>query len=134
MGALARNVYGSIEEDVWRRITANGLYYNIADFSLWDYVGGAEDFGRAAAVDRRSGDPLSRRSGAYAAGGALRGQLGFTLEPASAAPIDRLRSLLGSVPAARLFDESLKLFLTGHGERSLEVLRQRCCSERLFPR
>ena len=36
---LRDNVYGTIDEDVWRRdFTANALYYNIADFSLWDYV------------------------------------------------------------------------------------------------
>jgi poly(A) polymerase len=37
------------------------------------------------------------------------------------------------VPAARLFDETLKLFLSGHGERSMEVLRQRQLLEVLFP-
>ena len=41
---LRDNVYGSIDEDVWRRdFTCNALYYNIADFSIWDYVGGVED-------------------------------------------------------------------------------------------
>ena len=39
---LRDNVYGNIDEDVWRRdFTANSLYYNIADFSIWDYVNGA---------------------------------------------------------------------------------------------
>src|SRR5579862_6993883 len=44
-GRLLRdNAYGSLEEDVWRRdFTVNALYYNIADFSVWDYVGGTED-------------------------------------------------------------------------------------------
>ena len=41
---LRDNVYGSIDEDVWRRdFTCNALYYNIADFSIWDYVGGVND-------------------------------------------------------------------------------------------
>jgi poly(A) polymerase len=41
---LRDNVYGSIDEDVWRRdFTCNALYYNIADFSVWDYVGGLTD-------------------------------------------------------------------------------------------
>ena len=76
-GRLLRdNVYGSIEEDVWRRdFTANALYYNIADFSFWDYVGGAEDI--AAHRLRLIGDPETRYRedpGAHAAGGALRGQ------------------------------------------------------------
>ena len=51
---LRDNVYGTIDEDVWRRdFTANSLYYNIADFSIWDYVGGVEDIAREApAADR----------------------------------------------------------------------------------
>ena len=41
---LRDNVYGNIDEDVWRRdFTCNALYYNIADFSIWDYVGGVKD-------------------------------------------------------------------------------------------
>jgi poly(A) polymerase len=41
---LRDNIYGTIEEDVWRRdFTANGLYYNIDDFSIWDFVGGVND-------------------------------------------------------------------------------------------
>jgi poly(A) polymerase len=135
-GRLLRdNVYGSIEEDVWRRdFTVNSLYYNIADFSLWDYVGGAEDI--AARRLRLIGDPETRyredpvrmlRAARFEA------KLGFELDPATAAPIPRLRVLLAGVPAARLFDEILKLFLTGHGERSLEVLRQRQLLGELFP-
>jgi poly(A) polymerase len=135
-GRLLRdNVYGSIEEDVWRRdFTVNSLYYNIADFSLWDFVGGAEDI--AAHRLRLIGDPETRyredpvrmlRAARFEA------KLGFVLDPPTAAPIPQLRSLLAGVPAARLFDETLKLFLTGHGERSLEVLRQRQLLEVLFP-
>ena len=46
---LRDNVYGTIDEDVWRRdFTCNALYYNIADFSIWDYVGGVA--GRRAHV------------------------------------------------------------------------------------
>jgi poly(A) polymerase len=45
----------------------------------------------------------------------------------------RLRGLLAGVPPARLFDETLKLFLTGHGEASLTVLRRRALLEVLFP-
>ena len=121
---LRDNVYGTIDEDVWRRdFTANSLYYNIADFSIWDYVGGAEDI--AARTLRLIGDPETRfredpvrmlRAARFEA------KLGFAIDPATAEPIGRLRELLGGVPPARLFDETLKLFLTGHGERS-----SRCC-------
>ena len=56
---LRDNLYGSIEEDVWRRdFTANALYYNIEDYSIWDYVGGVPD--AAARVLRMIGDPETR--------------------------------------------------------------------------
>jgi poly(A) polymerase len=60
-------------------------------------------------------------------------KLGFTLSPETEAPIATLSRLLEQVPAARLFDETLKLFLTGHGERSLEVLRRRGLLAVLYP-
>ena len=136
MGRILRdNVYGTIDEDVWRRdFTANALYYNIADFSLWDYVGGFEDI--AARRLRLIGDPETRyredpvrmlRAARFEA------KLGFTLEEHTAEPIGRLKGLLAHVPPARLFDECLKLFLTGHGARSLEVLRKRGLLEVLLP-
>jgi poly(A) polymerase len=132
---LRDNVYGSIDEDVWRRdFTANSLYYNIADFSIWDYVNGAADI--AARTLRMIGDPETRyredpvrmlRAARFEA------KLGFTIDPATAAPIAQLADLLGAVPPARLFDETLKLFLTGHGARSYEVLRRRGLLAAILP-
>lgn len=132
---LRDNVYGTIDEDVWRRdFTANALYYNIADFSIWDYVNGAEDI--AARTLRLIGDPETRfredpvrmlRAARFEA------KLGFQIDPATAAPLGKLRDLLGGVPPARLFDETLKLFLTGHGARSFEVLRRRGLLAALLP-
>jgi poly(A) polymerase len=132
---LRDNVYGTIDADVWRRdLTCNALYYNIADFSLWDYVGGAEDI--AARKLKLIGDPETRfredpvrmlRAARFEA------KLGFEIDPATAEPIGRLRGLLGGVPPARLFDETLKLFLTGHGARSYEVLRRRGLLAALLP-
>src|SRR5207237_434636 len=56
---LRDNIYGTIDEDVWRRdFTANALYYNIADFSVWDYVDGAQDI--AARTLKLIGDPETR--------------------------------------------------------------------------
>jgi poly(A) polymerase len=132
---LRDNNYGSIEDDVWRRdFTANSLYYNVNDFSLWDYCGGADDI--AARRLKLIGDPETRyredpvrmlRAARFEA------KLGFTLDPATEAPIAGLRELLARVPAARLFDETLKLFLTGHGARSYAVLRRRRLLEVLYP-
>jgi len=132
---LRDNIYGSIDDDVWRRdFTCNALYYNIADFSVWDYCGGFEDV--AARRLRLIGDPETRyredpvrmlRAARFEA------KLGFSIESATAEPIDRLSELLAGVPAARLFDETLKLFLTGHGARSYAVLKQRGLLEALLP-
>jgi poly(A) polymerase len=129
------NVYGTVDEDVWRRdFTANALYYNIADFSLWDYVGGFEDI--AARRLKLIGDPDTRyredpvrmlRAARFEA------KLGFQLDPPTAEPLARLRGRLADVPPARLFDETLKLFLNGGGVRSLEVLRQRRLLATLLP-
>ncbi len=132
---LRDNVYGTIDEDVWRRdFTANALYYNIADFSVWDYTDGFEDV--LAHRLKLIGDPETRyredpvrmlRAARFEA------KLGFTLDPATAEPIEKLRDQLAGVPAARLFDETLKLFLTGHGASSLRVLRERGLLDVLLP-
>ena len=56
---LRDNIYGTIEEDVWRRdFAANGLYYNIEDFSIWDFVDGVNDV--EARRLKMIGDPETR--------------------------------------------------------------------------
>jgi poly(A) polymerase len=60
-------------------------------------------------------------------------KLDFEIEPATAGALDRLKGLLSNVPPARLFDETLKLFLTGHGTASFEVLRRRGLLAELLP-
>ena len=132
---LRDNVYGTIDQDVGRRdFTANALYYNIADFSIWDYVDGARDI--EARTLRMIGDPETRfredpvrllRAARFEA------KLGFHLDPATAKPIPSLRDLLAAVPPARLFDETLKLFLSGQGAKSFEVLRKRGLLASLLP-
>jgi poly(A) polymerase len=132
---LRDNVYGTIDADVWRRdLTANALYYNIADFSIWDYVGGFEDV--AARKLKLIGDPETRfredpvrmlRAARFEA------KLGFEIDSTASDPIPRLKALMGGVPPARLFDETLKLFLTGHGRKSFEVLRKRGLLSVLLP-
>ena len=132
---LADNVYGSLEEDARRRdFTANALYYNIADRSILDFSTGMEDLqaGRLRVI----GDPEQRyredpvrmlRAVRFAA------KLGFTLDAAAQAPIAACRKLLQEVPSARLFEETLKLFLTGNAQTSFEHLRQMGLFAALFP-
>ena len=132
---LRDNLYGTIEEDVWRRdFTANGLYYNIEDFSIWDYVGGVADAN--ARVLRLIGDPETRyredpvrmlRAMRFAA------KLDFTLHPDTAAPIPSLARMLDSVPPARLFDEALKMFFSGSALKSYDMLQKHGLLTHLFP-
>jgi len=135
-GMLLRdNVYGTIEEDAIRRdFTVNALFYNIRDFTIIDYVGGVEDLQNG--VLRLIGDPETRyredpvrmiRAARFAA------KLGFVIDDKSAEPIHKLGYLLDDVPAARLFEEVLKLFLGGSAVHTFEKLRQYDLFKHLFP-
>jgi poly(A) polymerase len=132
---LRDNIYGTIEEDVWRRdFTANGLYYNIDDFSIWDFVDGVADV--KARRLRLIGDPETRyredpvrmlRAVRFAA------KLDFSIEPKTERPIRGFAHLLDGVPPARLFDECLKLFLSGFGAKAFALLQRYGLFEHLFP-
>ncbi len=135
-GMLLRdNVYGTLEEDAERRdFTINALYYNIADYSIVDYCGGVNDLKQKTL--RIIGDPRQRyhedpvrllRVIRFA------GKLGFQIEPTTQAPIAELTPLLKHVPAARLFDEVLKIFHSGHANEILPLLHQYNLLEQLFP-
>ncbi len=129
------NVYGTLEEDVWRRdFTVNALYYDIEDFSVVDYLGGVEDL--QAGLLRVIGEPAIRyredpvrmlRAVRFAA------KLGFRLEPDTEHPIPVLAGLLEDIPPARLFEEVLKLFLAGCALQTFEQLRHYGLFARLFP-
>lgn len=135
-GRLVRdNVYGTIEEDAIRRdFTINALYYDIADFSVRDYVGGMADLERR--VMRLIGDPdLRYREDPVRMLRAVRlaAKLGFDIDAATAAPFAVCGCLLADAPPARLFDESLKMFLTGHGLASFRALERYGLLGHLFP-
>ncbi len=135
-GRLLRdNVYGTIEEDVWRRdFTVNALYYNIKDFSVVDYVGGMAD--HKAGTLRLIGDPDMRfredpvrmlRAVRFAV------KLGFNIHPDCEKAIHNDAELLASIPPARLYDEALKLFLSGYALQTFEMLRHYRLFQMLFP-
>ena len=135
-GRIVRdNVYGTIDEDVWRRdFTCNALYYNIADFSIWDYTGGARDVERRRLVligdpdKRMREDPVRMlRAVRFAA------KLDFVIDATAEKAMAKDVSLLANVPAARLFDEFLKLFQAGFAERTFELLRHYDLFAELFP-
>ncbi|MEQ8953601.1 MAG: polynucleotide adenylyltransferase PcnB [Gammaproteobacteria bacterium] len=135
-GMLLRdNVYGNIEEDAIRRdFTINSLYYTVNGFELWDFCGGLEDL--SARKIRVIGDPEERfkedpvrmlRAIRFAA------KLDFKIARETSKPIDKLSHLLQSVSGARLFDETLKMFSSGYGERTYSLLRQFDLGDYLIP-
>ena len=123
---LRDNIYGSIEEDALRRdFTANALYYAIEDFSIRDFTGGYADVRQR--VLRLIGDPQTRYREdpvRMLRAARLSAKLDFSIDPATADPIPQLAPLLESAAPARLFEETLKLFLSGHGERSFLALER----------
>ena len=135
-GMLLRdNIYGSIEDDAVRRdFTANALYYAIEDFSVRDYVGGFDDV--QARLLRLIGDPEQRyREDPVRMLRAVRlaAKLDFHIEESTAAPIPHLAPLLGEAAPARLFEECLKMFLSGHAEKSFLGLERHGLVPALFP-
>ncbi|MEO7244742.1 MAG: polynucleotide adenylyltransferase PcnB, partial [Rubrivivax sp.] len=132
---LRDNVWGPQVEDAARRdFTVNAMYYDPLTRTLVDYHGGLAD--ARARVLRMIGDPETRyredpvrivRVVRFAA------KLGFTIEPATRAPIDRMGALLANVPVSRLFDEMVKLLQTGHALASLATLREHRLPKGVFP-
>lgn len=135
-GLLLRdNVYGSLEEDAERRdFTVNALYYTPKDFSLKAYGSGMNDLENK--VLRIIGDPETRyredpvrmmRAVRFAA------KLGFSIEPRTGDLIPELAPLLSNVAAARLFDEVIKMLMSGHGLSTWRLMREYNLVEPLLP-
>lgn len=135
-GQLLRdNVFGSIEEDAERRdFTINAMYYSVADFTIKDFANGLK------AIEQRNidliGDPETRyredpvrmlRAVRFAV------KLDMSIAPRTAKPIPSLAHLLTNIPPARLFEETLKLFLSGNGLKTFEMLHEYKLLEPLFP-
>lgn len=135
-GRLIRdNVFGNQQEDALRRdFTANALFYDPRRQEVWDYFDGVDDI-RARRL-RMIGDPQRRyredpvrmlRAVRFAA------KLGFTIDETARRPISELADLLSNVPSARLFDEMLKLLLSGHSVECLRQLRHEGLHHGLLP-
>jgi len=132
---LRDNVFGNVAEDAIRRdFTINALFLDPVKGEIRDYVGGYRDL-----EERRLkliGDPVTRyredpvrllRAARFVA------KLGVEPDEETAAPIRELAPLLKDIPSARLFEEVCKLFLTGHGRRSMEALQRFGLSQIMFP-
>jgi poly(A) polymerase len=123
---LSDNVFGTQAEDALRRdFTVNALFYDPVKEEVWDYVHGMKDLkakklvmiGDAAARYRE--DPVRMLRAAR-----LGAKLGLEIDARTREPIRTLRHLLENVPQARLFEEILKLLLSGNAVECVRVLRE----------
>jgi poly(A) polymerase len=135
-GMIVRdNVYGTIEDDAWRRdFTINALYYNIADFSIMDYTGGIVDL--STMTLRMIGDPVLRfNEDPVRLLRAIRfvGKLNLNISPETETQIRALSHLLGHVSPARLFQEVLKFFQEGATLPTFKLLQKYDLFTQLFP-
>ncbi|ARU31709.1 poly(A) polymerase [Sulfuriferula sp. AH1] len=135
-GRIVRdNVFGDQESDAERRdFTINALYYDPNTEEIWDYRGGVADIKRKTL--RIIGDPATRyredpvrmlRAARFAA------KLDFHIDETTRAPIAELAELLSNVPPSRLFDEMLKLLLSGHALRAVHQLRAEGLHQGMLP-
>ncbi|EJL86701.1 poly(A) polymerase [Herbaspirillum sp. CF444] len=132
---LRDNTFGEQHEDAVRRdFTINAMYYDPASQSVLDYHGGIADI-RAKTLriigvpeERYREDPVRMlRVVRFAA------KLKFSIDAATGAPIAVMAPLINNVPAARVFDEMLKLLMSGHALACLQQLRKQGLHHGLLP-
>lgn len=135
-GRLLRdNTFGTQKEDALRRdFTINAMYYNPTSQTLHDFHNGISDLkNRILKVignpeERFREDPVRMlRIVRFAA------KLDFTIDPDTRKPISSLAHLISNIPSARLFDETLKLLMSGHALACLKELQQQGLHHGLLP-
>ncbi|MFT5588117.1 MAG: poly(A) polymerase [Bradyrhizobium sp.] len=132
---LRDNTFGEQHEDAIRRdFTINAMYYDPATQTVLDYHGGMADIRNktlriiGVPEERYREDPVRLlRVVRFAA------KLDFTIDAATAAPIKTMAPLINNVPAARVFDEMLKLLMSGHALACLHYLRKEGLHHGLLP-
>jgi len=123
-GSIVRdNLYGTLKEDAFRRdFSVNGLYYDIQKSQVIDYVDGLEALNNSEI--RMIGKPLERfKEDPVRMMRAIRFKvkLGATIDSKISKSITNQAHLLANIPAARLYDECIKLF---HNENACEIFEQ----------
>jgi len=120
------NTFGTPEEDAFRRdFTINALFYDIATFSIIDYVGGLQDI--KDGLIRCIGDPNERfqedpvrmlRAIVFAS------RLNFTLDRPIVDAIVAHRALLGTASPSRMIEEYYKILRSGYAEQTFRGLAE----------
>ncbi len=123
---LSDNVFGTQAEDAVRRdFTVNALFYDPVREEVWDFQHGVKDLIARKLV--MIGDPATRYREdpvRMLRAARLSAKLGLAIDPKTAAPIRELRHLLENVPQARLFEEILKMLLSGNAVACVQRLRE----------
>jgi poly(A) polymerase len=132
---LRDNVYGRIEEDVFRRdFKCNALYYDNDKGKIWDFVDGLNDLQTGQlnfigdAVVRLKEDPVRMLRAAR-----FKAKLNFKIDSQLSNQIKLNAHLLSGIPAARIFDEFIKLFQSGYAEETFHSLLEFDLFKELFP-
>ena len=122
-GPMEDNTYGTPETDAYRRdFTVNGLFYDIKDYSVIDWVGGMEDLENK--VIRSIGDPAVRfQEDPVRMMRAIKfsSRLGFSIERRTAAAMKKYHGSILTAAVPRVCEEVFRLFSYGHSE---EAFRQ----------
>lgn len=132
---ISDNIYGTQEEDAYRRdLTINSIYYNPITKEIIDYTDGVKDLKERRirfigdAEKRIIEDPVRiLRAIRFAA------KLNFTIDKAIADAIDNHKHQLLQVPQARLYEEVIKLFMSGHALNSYILLQKHGIFDLIFP-
>lgn len=133
--AIEANEYGTPEEDAWRRdFTVNGLFYNIADFTVIDHVGGLADLEAriirsiGPARQRFGEDPVRMmRAVEYAA------RLGFTLADDTAEALETMQAEIRRASPARIAYEISESLRSGSACRIFQGFEQTGLLAHLVP-
>lgn len=123
-GPQEDNSFGSPQTDAYRRdFTVNGLFYNIKDYSVIDYVGGMKDLQKK--VIRSIGDPEIRfQEDPVRMMRAIKfsSRLGFRIEKATVAAICKYHSFIRSAAVPRVCEEVFRLFTFGHSYEAFRLM------------
>lgn len=132
---LRDNIFGSPEEDALRRdFTINAFAYNIENYSVIDYANGLIDLHEQ--IIRPIGDPYVRftedpvrmlRAVRFAA------SHHFVIEPAAWEILCELSATISRASPGRLYEEVLKLFLSGAAQRVFDLMNISGLLAALFP-
>ncbi len=129
------NTFGTPEEDAFRRdFTINALFYDVATFSIIDYVGGLQDL--KDGLIRCIGDPNERFQEdpvRMLRAIVMASRLGFRIDEPVVKAIATHRRLMATAAPARLIEEYYKILRSGAAEATFRALAEHRLLEPVTP-